>query len=175
MYPTILDSSDEANRVARAYRQSGVPLHYIIDAEGKIVHGQYGSGRGFPKLRRILNGLVGGVVSPPPDDPGHDTLERDELPAPASVTVRGKARIHGLAVDAAGFPLKQTRISLVSDELDIRKITTSDQEGKFTFRRLPAATYIVTLEVNPSDVETHVKKEITVTDTETVDIRFEKE
>ena len=40
--------------MAFAYNQSGVPLHYIIDGSGNIVHGQYGSSKGFPKLKAKL-------------------------------------------------------------------------------------------------------------------------
>ena len=56
-YPTVLDDSDAADEVTYGYNLSGYPLHYIIDAEGKIVHGQYGSAQGFPKLRKVLKSL----------------------------------------------------------------------------------------------------------------------
>ena len=33
-FPTILDSSDAAEKVHENYRASGVPLNYLIDREG---------------------------------------------------------------------------------------------------------------------------------------------
>jgi hypothetical protein len=56
-YPTVLDDSDAADVVTYSYNLSGYPLHYIIDGEGKIVHGQYGSDKGFPRLRKVLKDL----------------------------------------------------------------------------------------------------------------------
>jgi len=47
-FPNIVDSSSEAQKVVyREYQTSGqsaVPLEYIIDRDGKIVMGWYGSG-----------------------------------------------------------------------------------------------------------------------------------
>jgi peroxiredoxin len=47
-FPNILDTSNEARSIVRDEYQApgkgGVPLEYIIDRDGKIVIGWYGSG-----------------------------------------------------------------------------------------------------------------------------------
>jgi thiol-disulfide isomerase/thioredoxin len=54
-FPTILDSSDTATRVGfRDYKMSGVPLNYIIDAQGKVVDAWYGYQEGHPRALAAL-------------------------------------------------------------------------------------------------------------------------
>ena len=49
-FPTILDSSEAANRVSfDDYKCTGVPLNYIIDKEGKIVDAWYGYEEGHKR------------------------------------------------------------------------------------------------------------------------------
>ncbi len=60
-FPTIIDSSDAAVKTSiRDYRQSGVPLNYIIDKEGKVVDAWYGYEKGHPRAKAALKkaGLV---------------------------------------------------------------------------------------------------------------------
>lgn len=49
-FPTILDSSDKAERMSYTdYKCSGVPLNYIIDRQGKIVDAWYGYEEGHKR------------------------------------------------------------------------------------------------------------------------------
>jgi peroxiredoxin len=54
-FPTILDSSDAAMKIAfNGYQMSGVPLNYIIDKEGKIVDAWYGYEEGHKRALTAL-------------------------------------------------------------------------------------------------------------------------
>ncbi len=54
-FPTILDSSDAAMKVGWSdYKGSGVPLNYIIDAQGKVVDAWYGYQEGHPRALAAL-------------------------------------------------------------------------------------------------------------------------
>jgi thiol-disulfide isomerase/thioredoxin len=54
-FPTILDSSQAATMVGfRDYKMSGVPLNYIIDAQGKVVDAWYGYQEGHPRALAAL-------------------------------------------------------------------------------------------------------------------------
>jgi len=57
-YPTILDSSDQAQKVFfRDYRGSGVPLNYVIDREGKVAAAWYGWSENDQRLDQVLREL----------------------------------------------------------------------------------------------------------------------
>lgn len=59
-FPTILDSSDAAVKVAfHDYRGSGVPLNYIIDRDGNIVDAWYGYEAGHPRAIAALQKMGG--------------------------------------------------------------------------------------------------------------------
>jgi peroxiredoxin len=54
-FPTILDSSDAATKIAfQDYRASGVPVNYVIDREGKVVDAWYGYEKGHPRAKAAL-------------------------------------------------------------------------------------------------------------------------
>ena len=54
-FPTILDSSAAAERVAfRGYRISGVPVNYVIDRQGKVVDAWYGYEEGHTRAKAAL-------------------------------------------------------------------------------------------------------------------------
>jgi thiol-disulfide isomerase/thioredoxin len=54
-FPTILDSSQAATMVGfRDYKMSGVPLNYIIDAQGKVVDAWYGYQEGHLRALAAL-------------------------------------------------------------------------------------------------------------------------
>ena len=54
-FPTILDSSDSAERVAfEGYRCTGVPLNYILDRGGKVVDTWYGYEEGHKRALAAL-------------------------------------------------------------------------------------------------------------------------
>ena len=56
-FPTILDSSQTANKVSFHYRASGVPLNYIIDQKGKIADAWYGYEKGHRRALQVLETL----------------------------------------------------------------------------------------------------------------------
>jgi hypothetical protein len=54
-FPTILDSSAKAERVAfREYGISGVPVNYVIDRQGKVVDAWYGYEEGHARAKAAL-------------------------------------------------------------------------------------------------------------------------
>lgn len=54
-FPSILDSSDAANKVGFVdYRMTGVPLNYIIDQKGKVVDAWYGYEKGHKRAISAL-------------------------------------------------------------------------------------------------------------------------
>ena len=54
-YPTILDGSEQAQRVFFTdYRGSGVPLNYVIDREGRVAAAWYGWSEQDPRLDKVL-------------------------------------------------------------------------------------------------------------------------
>jgi thiol-disulfide isomerase/thioredoxin len=54
-FPTILDSSDAANKVAfGGFKMSGVPLNYIVDPQGKVVDTWYGYEEGHERAIAAL-------------------------------------------------------------------------------------------------------------------------
>ena len=54
-FPTILDSSDAAEKIGfKSYKMSGVPLNYIIDKEGIIVDAWYGYEEGHKRALEAL-------------------------------------------------------------------------------------------------------------------------
>jgi len=56
-FDNVLDSSDAATKVAyRRYKQSGVPLNYIIDREGRVVDAWHFR-KNDPRLKRALDKL----------------------------------------------------------------------------------------------------------------------
>lgn len=57
-YPTILDSSDRAQKVFfQDYRGSGVPLNYVIDREGRVAAAWYGWSEKDPRLEKVFRKL----------------------------------------------------------------------------------------------------------------------
>ena len=56
-FPTILDSSQTANKVGFDYRASGVPLNYIMDRKGKIADAWYGYEKGHKRALDVLERL----------------------------------------------------------------------------------------------------------------------
>lgn len=54
-FPTILDSSDTAEKVSYdGYKCTGVPLNYIIDRQGKVVDAWYGYEEGHKRALAAL-------------------------------------------------------------------------------------------------------------------------
>ncbi len=54
-FPTILDSSDAADKVGyEGYKCTGVPLNYIIDPQGKVVDAWYGYEEGHKRALAAL-------------------------------------------------------------------------------------------------------------------------
>jgi hypothetical protein len=63
-FPTILDSSAAAERVAfRSYGISGVPVNYVIDRQGKVVDAWYGYEEGHTRAKAAL--AKAGLKVPP--------------------------------------------------------------------------------------------------------------
>lgn len=62
-FPTILDSSDAAQKVQfQDYRGSGVPLNYIINRDGKIVDAWYGYEKGHRRAKAALQKTGGDLA-----------------------------------------------------------------------------------------------------------------
>ena len=60
-FPTVLDPSEAGLKMAfQDYRVSGVPVHYILDTEGRVVDTWYGYEEGHARAKAALKkaGLV---------------------------------------------------------------------------------------------------------------------
>ena len=59
-FPTILDPSDAATRVAnQGYHLTGVPLSYILSREGKVAGAWYGFAEGDHRGIHLVEKLIG--------------------------------------------------------------------------------------------------------------------
>lgn len=176
-FRTVLDGSDEATNVAfQGYKASCVPLHYVIDREGKIALTQPGF-EGYKKILGTLSwlGVNTGVPPRPPDEPATGTEEEEGPTALVGSPVRGKAGIHGTVLDEKGKPLQYVTISLKCAHPPVNKIAITDEEGGFRFRRLPHGRYTLTLERIPGDESEHIQKEITIKEDGVKEVNFGKE
>lgn len=177
-FRTVLDGSSEATHVAfQGYKASCVPLHYVIDREGKIALTQPGFEGGYKKILGTLSwlGVNTGVPPRPPDEPATETDEEEGPPATVGSPVRGKARIHGTVFGESGKPLQFVTIRLECSGPPVNKIAVTDEEGGFRFRRLPHGRYTLTLERIPGDESKHIQKEITIKDDGVKEVNFGKE
>jgi hypothetical protein len=174
-FRTVLDSSDEARDVAyTGYKASCVPLHYIIDREGKIALAQPGFESGYKKILGTLARLgVDTGVEPLPVPDAVRTERRGERAIPSvGAPVRGKAVIQGRLTGSDGKPVPAASIRLRCEDPPIRKAGETDGEGTFKFRRLPAGAYTLTWERDPRDPSRDVEKEITLEEEQSLEIEL---
>jgi protocatechuate 3,4-dioxygenase beta subunit len=77
------------------------------------------------------------------------TASAQQRPGPpprdnAAAAARGTARIRGTVVGAdTSSPLRRAQVTLTSQELGVRRATTTDAEGRYEFVELPAGRYVV--------------------------------
>ena len=66
---------------------------------------------------------------------------RDAVGAPAT----GTARIRGRVTSAENrSPLRRAQVSITSPEVSVRRMTTTDAEGRYEFAELPAGRFVIT-------------------------------
>lgn len=66
---------------------------------------------------------------------------RDAVGAPAT----GTARIRGRVTSAENrSPLRRAQVSITSQEVSVRRMTTTDAEGRYDFADLPAGRFVIT-------------------------------
>jgi peroxiredoxin len=56
-FPNIVEASSDAKQISREYRQSAVPLNYIIDRQGKVAAAWYGYKEGDERGMKVLEKL----------------------------------------------------------------------------------------------------------------------
>jgi hypothetical protein len=71
----------------------------------------------------------------PPQGPARDTSQQK----PGTAIVRG----HVIAADT-GQPLRKAQVRIVAPELRESRLTTTDAEGRYEFKELPAGRYMIT-------------------------------
>ncbi|HEY6362891.1 MAG TPA: carboxypeptidase regulatory-like domain-containing protein, partial [Vicinamibacterales bacterium] len=63
----------------------------------------------------------------------------------AAAAPEGTGRIRGRVITAdGGAPLRRAQVMIVSQEVGIRRMTTTDADGRYEFARLPAGQYNIT-------------------------------
>ncbi len=77
-----------------------------------------------------------GTQGPPGAPPGQAMRDNTSKPKEGTGVIRGRV----FAADANG-PLRRARVRLSSPELQINRTATTDMEGRFEFKKLPAARY----------------------------------
>lgn len=176
-FRTVLDSGQEALNVSYSgYKASCVPLHYIIDREGKIALTQPGFERGYGKILGTLArlGVDTGVEPLPANEPVRTVRKAEKTIPPVGPKVRGKGLIEGTVVDPTGKPISDVAIRLRCTEPSIRKATSTDGEGLFKFRRLPAGEYLVTLEWDATDETKDVERKVSLEDGQKIELELEQ-
>ena len=66
---------------------------------------------------------------------------RDAVGAPATGTARIRGRVTSAETRA---PLRRAQVSIGSPEVSLRRITTTDAEGRYEFAELPAGRFVIT-------------------------------
>jgi hypothetical protein len=174
-FRTVLDSGPEAINVAfSGYKASCVPLHYLIDRQGKIALTQPGFETGYTRILGTLArlGIDTGVAPLPLPKAARKVREAEKSIPSVGSSIRGEAEISGSVLDAAGKPVKDVSVRLLCKDPAVRKAAATDEEGRFIFRRLPAGAYTVTVEWDPLDEAKDRDKEIKIDDGRKVEMVF---
>lgn len=176
-FPSVLDSSDAALQASFSdYNACCVPLHYIIDSDYRIALAQPGFEKGYGKILGTLArlGVDTGVPPLPAEKPKRKPRKADKALTSVGSPVRGKGVIKGLVLNVDGNPIKDQSIRLRCPALKIAKAASTDENGKFIFRRLPPGTYDVTFEQDLLDESKDIKKEVKLEDNQKTDVNFVK-
>ena len=89
----------------------------------------------------IINGQMNGQVPPPPVPPPPPGMQMP-MPMRDGPVRTGTARIRGRVVAAdTGQPLRKAQVRATSAELRENRVTSTDAEGKFEIKELPAGRY----------------------------------
>jgi hypothetical protein len=177
-FRTVLDSSTAATHAAyTGYKATCVPLHYVIDREGKIALTQPGFEKGYRKILGTLARLgvetgVDPLPAPKPVKPARKARPGEKVIASVGSPVRGTAVIRGKVVDLSGKPVGKAMIRLRCAKPAVLKAADSDETGCFVFRRLPAGDYQLSLERNPLDESRDVGKNVSLGDGQKVEVEF---
>ena len=84
--------------------------------------------------------LYGQTVAPPAGAARPGLPPRDTARPPATGTARIRGRV---ATPETGAPLRRAQITLTSPEVAVRRVVTSDTQGRYEFADLPAGRYII--------------------------------
>lgn len=169
-FRTVLDSSQAAITTAFSdYKACCVPLHYVIDRKRRVVLAQPGFEKGYRTILGTLTwlGVETGVA---PLEPQFKS-RRSETGKPAAFAgpvVRGKSLIRGVLSGSRNEPLARITVRLACSDPKVSKKTTTDDEGRFWFRRLPGGRYTLTVDLDPLDKTGMIEKEVLVKENQTV-------
>jgi len=84
----------------------------------------------------VLSAAVGFAQPPAPPGPPRDNAQPAK---PGTATLRG----HVVGADS-GQPLRKAQVRVFAPNLRENRMTTTDADGKFEFKELPAGRYTVT-------------------------------
>jgi hypothetical protein len=93
-----------------------------------------------PSPGGVTSGVVGGIVAEPGQGPARDNTQPEKT---------GTSRIRGRVIAAdTGQPLRRATIRLSSPDLRQGRGTSTDGEGRYEFKDLPASRYTLTAAKN---------------------------